>query len=120
MAPPFAMLHATGKMLLNGKLSDESVIFSGESIETPPDTYATLVRGQSEILIKPNSRLTLTEKAVELEHGEVLVTTPNGLPVDTNRLTITPDANSRAKYEVFSTSESPQVKTYEGSVLVKD
>ena len=117
---PFAVLHATGKILLNGQLSDDSVISSGESIETPPDTYATLVREQSEILIKPSSKLTITEKGVELDHGDVLVTTPTGMPVQTSRLTITPSPDAHAKYEVLGTGESPQVKTYEGSVLVKE
>lgn len=117
---PFAMLHATGKILLNGKLSDDSVISSGESIETPPDTYATVVRDKSEVLIKPSSRLKINDGGVELESGEVLITTSNGLPVETNRLTITPSTDSRTKYEVLDTSESPQVKTFEGSVLVKD
>jgi len=114
------MLHATRKILLNGKLSDDSVIVSGESIETPPDTYATLVREKSEVLIRPSSRLRITERGVELERGQVLVTTTTGLSVQANRWTITPRPDGRAKYEVLDVAESPQVKTYEGSVLVKE
>lgn len=111
------MLHASGKVLLNGNLSDDdSVIFPGESIETPPDTYATLVREKSEVLIRPSSRLRITERGVELERGEVLVTTTTGLSVQANRLTITPSANGPAKYEVLDIAESPEVKTYQGSV----
>ena len=120
VATPFAMLRATGKMLLNGNLSDDSAIFSGESIETPPDTYATVMRENSEILIKPNSRLRITEAGVKLERGDVLVTTSNSLPVEANHLTIAPSVSSRTKYEVLETSESPEVKTYEGSVQVNE
>ena len=57
---------------------------------------------------------------MELERGDVMVTTASGLPLQTNQYTIIPSADTHAKYEVLDTSDSPRVKTYEGSVLVKE
>ena len=119
-AVPFAMLHATGRVLLSGNSSADSAIFPGETIETPADTYATILRDQSQVLVRPGSRLKMGETCLELERGDVLMTTATDMSVQADSLKITPMTHIPTEFEVVDNAEAVRVAAYQGAVLVND
>jgi len=118
-ALPFAKLYVNGKVLVNGQASTASYILAGDWVDTPDGSEATLVGDNFELVLRPGSRLSVDQNGVLLSRGDVLVTTTGGIPVKTASVSITPQTNPSARFEVFDQTDGVRVMTYQGSVLVQ-
>jgi len=116
---PFAKLYANGKVLVNGQPSTASYIFAGDWVDTPDGAEATLVGDNFELLLKSGSRLSVDQSGVQMERGDVLVTTTAGTPVKTSSVSVKPQNTPNARFEVFDQSDGVRVMTYQGSVVVQ-
>src|ERR1700722_5316292 len=68
---PAAVLHANGKVQVNGSdVRKVTTLFSGDSVETSDDSVANIVAGGSSVLVLPNAPVNFLGNAGELTTGE--------------------------------------------------
>jgi hypothetical protein len=66
-----AVLHATGKVQVNGADSRKTTtLFSGDSIQTDDQSVANIMAGGSSVLVMPNASVKFLGNAVEITRGE--------------------------------------------------
>ena len=120
-AHPYAVLHASGKVQVNGASSrDTTALFSGDSIQTTEDSVANIVVGGSSVLVEPSASVKFDGAAVELAEGSVSVATSEAMAVNAYGLTITPVAGKQSKCEVTEDEDSVVVAARQGAVSVAD
>src|SRR3984893_17848868 len=118
---PKAVLHASGKVQVNGSSSREiTTLFSGDSIQTREDSVANITAGGSSVLVMPNASLKFLGNAVELTQGGVAIATSAGMTARAYGLTITPAGEKFSKFEVAEDQDSVVVAARQGNVTVTD
>jgi len=116
-----AMLYGKGKgaVLLNGKLLPRSsAVFSGDLIQTQPESLATLDAFGSGVIVFPDSLIKFEGNAVSLEHGAVSVATSKSMVLVARQVTVTPAANTWTEFEVANTDGKIRVIASKGNVNV--
>jgi hypothetical protein len=120
-ATPAAMLHASGKVEVNRSGTPGTMaLFSGDSVDTLPDSVANITSRGTSILVMPNSSVKLRSNAVELSQGDVVIATSTGMAAKADDLTITPAAQKQSKFEVSENDDSVTVAAQQGNVTVSD
>src|SRR5580658_11087483 len=77
---PSAMLYSHGTALLNGdSIARSSAIFSGDFVQTNPDSAANINASGSIVLVLNDSLVKYQGNAVTLEHGGVTVSTSKAM-----------------------------------------
>lgn len=118
--PASAVLLPHGSILLNGRAETSSTaLFPGDRVEVPGGSYASINGNGSLLVLQPGSSAVYTGKALDLQHGGVAVSTMNGMPVNTEGLTIAP-RSPHGKYDVLDDSGLVQIAALEGDVTVLD
>lgn len=118
---PAAVLHASGKVQVNGAGSRETtVLFSGDSIRTDEDSVANITAGASSVLVMPNASIKFLGKMVELGEGGVSIATSEGMSAVADGFTVTPSAGKMSKFEVAENEDSVVIAARQGSVTVSD
>src|SRR3984893_1947644 len=118
---PKAVLHATGKVQVNGSGSRTiTTLFPGDSIQTNADSVANITASGSSVLVMPNASVKFLGNAVEVDQGGVTIATSAGLSARTEGLTITPASEKLSKFEVVDTEDSVVVAARQGNVAVSD
>ena len=118
---PAAVLHANGKVQVNGSdIRKVTTLFSGDSVQTSDDSVANIVAGGSSILVLPNASVKFLGNAVEITEGETAITTSVGMSAMADGLTVTPAAKTLSKFEVAETEDSVVVAAQQGNVAVSD
>ena len=114
-----AMLHGQGQVWLNGKLLPRSsAVFSGDLIQTQPDSVATVDASGSSLIVMPNSLLKFSGTSVLLEHGVVSVGTSQGLIAQTGQVTVTPATSKWTEFELADANGAIQVVARKGQMTV--
>jgi hypothetical protein len=118
---PAAVLHANGKVQVNGSdIRKVTTLFSGDSVQTSDDSVANIVAGGSSILVMPNASVKFLGNAVELTQGKTAIATSVGMSAMADGLTVTPVPNKLSKFEVTETEDSVVVAAQQGNVAVSD
>jgi hypothetical protein len=118
---PKAVLHASGKVQVNGSDSRKiTTLFSGDSIQTDGDSVANIIAGGSSVLVMPNASVKFLGNAVEVDQGDVAIATSAGMSAQADGLTITPAAKKQSKFEVADNEDSVTVAAQQGNVAVSD
>jgi hypothetical protein len=118
---PAAVLHATGKVQVNGADSRKTTtLFFGDSIQTNDGSVANIIAGGSSVLVMPNASVKLLSNAVEVDRGNVAIATSEGMTAQVEGLTITPAAQKPSKFEVADNEDSVVVAAQQGNVGVSD
>jgi len=118
---PAAVLHANGKVQVNGSETRKvTTLFSGDSVQTSDDSVANIVAGGSSILVMQNASVRFLGNAVELTQGETAIATSVGMSAMADGLTVTPARNTLSKFEVAETEDSVVVAAQQGNVAVSD
>ncbi|MGE5110906.1 MAG: hypothetical protein ACM3JB_08635 [Acidobacteriaceae bacterium] len=95
-----AMVMASGAATLNGTaLAHSTAIFSGDLLETGPNSALTITSNGSTVLMGANARLHYFGDSVQLHLGSTQVSTSKGMKIESDTVTIEPNKNS-AKYRV--------------------
>ena len=119
--PPKAVLHASGKVQVNGAASRAvTTVFSGDSIQTDDDSVANIVAGGSSVVVMPNASVKFLGNVVEVDEGRVAIATSAGLSAQADGLTITPASEKLSKFEVADNEDSVVVAAQQGNVAVSD
>ena len=102
-----AVLHASGKVQVNGTASREiTTLFSGDAIQTDKDSVANLIVGGSSVLVMPNASIKFLGDRVELCEGGMAIATSEGMAAIEDNLIITPAAQELSKFEVAEDEDS--------------
>src|SRR5512142_2584299 len=95
-----AMVMASGAATLNGTaLAHSTAIFSGDLLETGPNSALTITSNGSTVMIGSNTRVHYFGDSVQLHLGSTQVSTSKGMKIESDTVTIEPNKGS-AKYRV--------------------
>jgi len=118
---PRAVLHASGKVQVNGAGSRTiTALFPGDSIQTEDNSVANISATGSSILVKPNALVKFLGNAVEVDQGEVAIATSSGFSAQADGLTMTPATEKQSKFEVADNEDAVVVAARQGNVAVSD
>lgn len=118
--PASAVVLPHGSILLNGHpATDSTALFPGDRVQVPDGSYASVNGNGSLTVLQPGSAVVYTGKALDLQQGGVAVSTLEGMPVNTEGLSIMPRA-SHGKYDVLDDNGSVQVASLEGDLNIMD
>lgn len=119
-APASAVLMPHGSIVLNGHPdADSTALFPGDRIQVPPGSYASINGEGSLTVLQPGSSVVYTGKGLDLQQGGVAVSTLEGMPVNTEGLSIAPRAG-HGKYDVLDDGGSVQIASLEGDLNIMD
>ena len=120
-SPARALLHASGKVEVNGSRSREiTTLLSGDLIQTGEDSVANVTSDGSSVLVLPNALITYLGPGVELTRGGVSVTTTEETPVSSYGLVFTAAERRPSKFEVVEYEDLVIVAARQGNVIVTD
>jgi hypothetical protein len=120
---PAAVLHASGKVQVNGSDSRKiTTLFRGDSVQTNKDSVANITAGGSSVLITPDASVKFLGNVVEVDKGGVTIATSVGMAAEADGLTIAPAAGiqKQSRFEVAETEDSVVVAALQGNVAVSD
>ena len=118
---PAAVLHASGKVQVNGTGSSAvTTLFSGDLIQTDADSVANITAGGSSVLVMPNASVKFLGNMVELTQGGMAIATSVGMSAMADGLTITPVSKKLSKFEVAEDQDSVVIAARQGNVSVSD
>lgn len=117
---PSAVLMPHGSVMLNGKsAADSTALFPGDRVQVPGGSYASISGKGSLTVLQPGSSVTYTAKGLDLQQGGVAVSTLDGMPVNTEGLSIVP-RSGHGKYDVLDDNGSVQIASLEGDLNILD
>ncbi len=118
---PAAVLHAKGKVQVNGAESRKTTtLFSGDLIQTDANSVANIIAGGSSVLVMPNGSVKFLGNAVEVDQGDIAIATSTGMAAEVDGLTITPAGKTQSRFEVADTEDSVLIAARQGNVAVSD
>src|SRR5580658_394537 len=118
---PAAMLYSHGTALLNGgSISRSSAIFSGDLVETSVDSAANINASGSIVLILHESLVKYQGNAVELEHGDVAISTSKAMATRAGDVTVSPAASVWTEFEVRDVDGTVQIAARKGDLTIID
>jgi hypothetical protein len=122
-SPPKAVLHASGKVQVNGSDSRKiTTLFPGDSVQTNEDSVANILASGSSVLVMPNASVKFLGNAVEVDQGTVTIATSIGMAAKADDLTMAPAAGvqKQSRFEVTENEDSVVVAALQGNVAVSD
>jgi hypothetical protein len=118
---PAAMLYSHGTALLNGNsITRSSAIFSGDLVQTNPDSVANIHATGSSVLVLNDSLVQYEGSALTLEHGGVTVSTSKLLATRAGAVTVTPLSDASTEFEVKDVDGKVQIAARKGDLSIKD
>jgi ferric-dicitrate binding protein FerR (iron transport regulator) len=120
---PGAVLQASGKVQVNGAGSRKTTtLFSGDSVQTNANSVANIIASGSSVLVNPNASVKFLGSAVEVDEGDVTITTSVGMAAKADALTIAPapGGQRQAKFEVGENEDTVIIAALQGNVTVSD
>ncbi len=116
-----AMLYCKGTAWLNGAtVPRSSAIFSGDLVQTRPDSIANINAPGSNVVVLADSLVKFEGAAIALEHGSVTVATSKGMSTRSGEITVTPASNAWTEFAVTEANGTVQIVAQKGDVSVSD
>ena len=118
---PAAMLYSHGTALLNGSsIARSSAIFSGDLVQTNPDSVANINATGSSVLVLNDSLIQYEGGTVKLEHGGVTISTSKSLATRAGDVTVSPTASVWTEFEVRDVDGRVQIAARKGDLTISD
>jgi len=118
---PAAMLYSHGTALLNGNsIARSSAIFSGDLVQTNPDSVANINATGSSVLVLNDSLIQYEGSTVKLEHGGVTISTSKSLATRAGDVTVSPTASVWTEFEVRDVDGRVQIAARKGDLTISD
>jgi hypothetical protein len=118
---PAAMLYSHGTALLNGNsIARSSAIFSGDLVQTNPDSVANINATGSSVLVLNDSLVQYEGSALKLEHGGVTISTSKLLATRAGDVTVSPTASVWTEFEVRDVDGRVQIAARKGDLTISD
>lgn len=121
MADANAMVHANGGVAINGNtITQSSVIFAGDKIQTQKDASAMISHRQSMVRLSADSSVIYEGSSVELNYGVAVIATKNGMVGRLAALSVSPASASGAKFGLVSQKGTQAIVALEGTLQITD
>jgi len=118
---PAAMLYSHGTALLNGNsIARSSAIFSGDLVQTNPDSVANINATGSSVLVLNDSLIQYQGGTVKLEHGGITISTSKSLATRAGDVTVSPTASVWTEFEVRDVDGRVQIAARKGDLTLTD
>jgi len=118
---PAAMLYSHGTALLNGNsIARSSAIFSGDLVQTNPDSVANINATGSSVLVLNDSLIQYEGSTVKLEHGGITISTSKSLATRAGDVTVSPTAGVWTEFEVRDVDGKVQIAARKGDLTISD
>lgn len=105
--PITAMLTITGRVTVNGSnVPATTAVLRGDRIQTANDGTAALSLPGSSVTLSANSDVTFQADALRVQGGTADITTSRGLRAEIDRVVVSPDTGSPARFEVARQNNS--------------
>jgi hypothetical protein len=118
---PAAMLYARGTTWVNGApIPRASAIFAGDLVQTKSDSAANIHLPGSVITVLPESLARFEGRALELEHGGMVVVSSKQLPAHVGGITIVPAKADWTEFWAGDTDGTVTIMARKGAVMVTD
>jgi hypothetical protein len=119
--PPAAMLYSHGTALLNGNsIARSSAIFSGDLVQTNPDSVANINAVGSSILVLNDSLVQYADGNLNLEHGGLTISTSKLLTTRAGDVKVSPIATSWTEFEVRDVDGKVRIAARKGDLAISD
>jgi hypothetical protein len=113
-----AMLHGAGGVSVNGSaVMQTSTVFSGDTIETAPNSSASLSMSGSSVLVTEKSSLVFNGRDVSFASGGGIVKTAQGFSARFWQVNVSP-AKSTARFQLLQKGNVLNVAALEGDVSI--
>jgi hypothetical protein len=118
---PGAMLYSHGSALLNGNsVARSSALFSGDLVQTNPDSVANINTTGSSVLVLNDSLVQYDGSSLKLEHGGVTISTSKLLETRAGAVTVSPVAAVWTEFEVRDVDGRVQIAARRGDLNITD
>lgn len=118
---PAAMLYSHGTALLNGNsIAKSSAIFTGDMVQTNPDSVANINVVGSIVLVLNDSLVQYEDGSLKLEHGGLTVSTSKLLGARAGGVTVSPTARVWTEFEVRDVDGRVKIAARKGDLTISD
>jgi len=119
--PPAAMLYSHGTALLNGNtIQRSSAIFSGDLVQTNPDSVANINAVGSSILVLNDSLVQYVDGDLTLEHGGLTISTSKLLTARAGDVKVSPVSTGWTEFEVRDVDGKVRIAARKGDLAISD
>ena len=116
-----AMLYSNGTTRLNGyNLPRSSAIFSGDLVQTAPDSVAKINALGTSLTVLADSLVQFEGSAVKLEHGGIAVSTSKGMATRAGEVTVIPAESGWTQFDVTNVDGQIRITAQKGDLTVSD
>jgi len=121
MTPPGAMLYSHGATMLNGaSVPRTSALFSGDLVQTGPDSVANINSTGSTVLVLNDSLIEYEGDSLKLEHGGVTVSTSKSMSAHAGDIKISPAKGVLTQFDVRDIDGTVRIIARKGGLSVTD
>jgi hypothetical protein len=119
--PPAAMLYSHGTALLNGNsVARSSAIFSGDLVQTNPDSVANINAVGSSILVLNDSLVQYVDGDLTLEHGGLTISTSKLLTARAGDVKVSPVSTGWTEFDVRDVDGKVRIAARKGDLAISD
>jgi hypothetical protein len=116
-----AMLYTDGAWLNGGRVPQSSAIFSGDLVQTRPDSAANIHAPGSSVTVLGDSLVQFEGSSLKVEHGAVSVSTSKGMATTAGDVRVAPASNaSWTEFNVTDTDGTVRIAARKGDLNVTD
>jgi hypothetical protein len=116
-----AMLYANGAAWLNGShVPNSSAIFSGDLVQTRPDSAANIHAPGSSITVLGDSLVQFEGASLKVEHGGVSVSTSKGVATTAGEVRVAPASNAWTEFNVTDIDGTVRIAARKGDLTITD
>jgi hypothetical protein len=117
-----AMLYTSGVAWVNGTHvpRPSSAIFSGDLLQTPPDSVAKINEPGSSITVLSESLVQFGVSSVKIEHGEVSISTSKEVATTAGDVKVTPASSTWTEFDVADVDGVVRIAAKKGDLLIAD
>jgi hypothetical protein len=120
-ASPAAMLYSRGDTVLNGTtVPRSSALFSGDLVQTGPDSVANINATGSTVLVWNESLVEYEGNFLKLEHGGIRISTSKSMSALAGEVRISPANSILTEFEVRDVDGRVQIAARKGDLTISD
>jgi hypothetical protein len=116
-----AMLYTDGAWLNGSRVPQSSAIFSGDLVQTRPDSAANIHAPGSSVTVLGDSLVEFEGASLKVEHGGVSVSTSKGMATTAGDVRVAPaSVASWTEFNVIDTDGTVRIAARKGDLSVTD
>src|SRR5208282_244875 len=115
-----AMLYTDGAWLNGSRVPQSSAIFSGDLVQTRPDSAANIHAPGSSVTVLGDSLVEFEGASLKVEHGGVSVSTSKGMATTAGDVRVVPASNEWTEFNVTDTDGTVRIMARKGDLKITD